>query len=67
MPSTVSSVRALERLHSQPVCKFGFYFHCLEVTINRWCFETLIILANRVTVANCPVLQVVIRFIIINK
>ena len=67
MPSSVPSVRVLEVLHSQPVCKFGFYFHCLEVTINTWCFETLVILANRVTVANCPVLQVVIRYIIINK
>lgn len=67
MPSSVSSTRVLEVLHSHPVCKFAFYFHSLEVTINRWCFETLIIWANRVTVANCPVLQVVIRFIIINK
>lgn len=67
MPGGVSSVRALEVLHSQPVCHCGFCLHCLEGTINRWYFETLMLLANRVISANCPILQAVIRYIVINK
>lgn len=48
-----------------PVCKLGFYFRGFEVTSNRWCFETIIILANRVTAANCPVLQAVINVLLV--